>query len=214
MRTRSTRFIATVAILSVVPLAARSQTDASFKLSTTNSAAAAEFRAGMSDAQNVSFESATAHFKAAIDADPNFGLARVLYASTAPLDPAQQNTELNRGVVDAARATNNELVLAAAYREQTLGHRAAANALFRAASELMPADQLLAWQVAGGFGAPLAVTREFVTRHPNYPLGYNSLAYGAWAGGDRAAALAAAKRQMELLPTAPNPHDTYAEILQ
>ena len=96
MRTRSTRFIAAVAILSVVPLAARSQTDPSLKLSTTNSAAAAEFRAGMSDAQNVSFESATAHFKAAVDADPNFGLARVLYASTALLDPTQLNAELSR----------------------------------------------------------------------------------------------------------------------
>ena len=214
MRTRFTRFIAAVAILSIVPLVARSQTDPSLKLSTTNSAAAGEFRAGMSDAQNVSFESATAHFKAAMDADPNFGLARVLYASTAPLDPAQLNTELNRGVVDAAHGTNNELVLAAAYREQALGHAAAANALFRAASQLMPADELIAWSAAGGFGAPLPATREFITRHPNFPLGYNSLAYGAWAGGDRAAALAAAKRQMELLPNAPNPHDTYAEILQ
>ena len=68
MRTRSTRFIAAVAILSIVPLAARSQTDASLKLSTTNPAAAAEFRAAMSDAQNLSFESSTAHFKAAMDA--------------------------------------------------------------------------------------------------------------------------------------------------
>ena len=78
----------------------------------------------------------------------------------------------------------------------------------------MPADELLAWSAAGGFGAPLATTREFVTRHPNYALGYNTLAYQAWAGGDRAAALAAAKRQVEILPNAPNPHDTYAEILQ
>ena len=214
MRTRSTRFIAAVAILSVVPLAARSQTDASFKLSTTNPAAAAEFRAGMTDAQNVSFESATAHFKAAIDADPNFGLARVLYASTAPLDPTQLNTELNRGVIDAARGTNNELILAAAYREATLGHTDAANALFRAASQLIPADPFIAWQVAGAFGAPLPVTREFVTKYPNYPIGYNTLAYQAWAAGDKSAALAAAKRQVELLPNAPNPHDTYAELLQ
>jgi tetratricopeptide (TPR) repeat protein len=214
MRTRSTRFIAAVAILSVVPLAARSQTEASFKLSTTNLAAATEFRAGMSDVQNVSFESAAAHFKAAIDADPNFGLARVLYASAAPLDPAQQNTELNRGVVDAARGTNNELVLAAAYREQTLGHTDASNALFRAASQLVPSDQFIAWQAAGAFGAPLPATREFVTKYPNYPIGYNTLAYQAWAAGDRPAALAAAKRQVELLPTAPNPHDTYAELLQ
>jgi tetratricopeptide (TPR) repeat protein len=213
MRTRSTRFIAAVAILSVVPLAAQSQTDPSLKL-TTNPAAATEFRAGMSDLQNISFESANAHFKAAIDADANFGLARVLYAGGGLLDPNQLNTELNRGVVDAAHGTNNELVFAAAFREGILGHTDAANALFRAASQLMPADEFLAWSAVGGFGAPLSATREFVTRHPNYPLGYNTLAYQAWAGGDRAAALAAAKRQVELLSTAPNPHDTYAEILQ
>ena len=214
MHTRSTCLIAAVAVLSVVPLAAQSQTDPSLKLSTTNPAAAAEFRAGMSDFQNLSTESAASHFKAAIDADPNFGLARVLYAGGGLLDPAQLNTELNRGVADAARATNNEIALAAAYREAALGHTDAANALFRAASQLMPADELLAWRAAGGFGAPLATTREFVTRHPNFPIGYNTLAYQAWAGGDRTAALAAAKRQVELLPTAPNPHDTYAEILQ
>ncbi|MGZ3502886.1 MAG: hypothetical protein ACXU94_16375, partial [Gemmatimonadaceae bacterium] len=212
MRTR--RFITAVALLSVVPLAAKSQTDASLKLSTTNPAAAAEFRAGMSDFQNLSFESTAAHFKAAVDADPNFGLARVLYAGGGLLDPNQLNSELNRGVVDAARGTNNELIIAAAYREAALGHTDAANTLFRAASQLIPGDELLAWQAGGGFGAPLATTREFVTRHPNYPIGYNTLAYQAWAAGDRAAALAAAKHQVEILPNAPNPHDTYAEILQ
>lgn len=214
MHTRSTCLIAAVAVLSVVPLAARSQTDPSLKLSTTNPAAAAEFRAGMSDFQNVSAESAVSHFKAAVDADPNFGLARVLYAGGGLLDPAQLNTELDRGVADAARATNNEIALAAAYREAALGHTDSARELFRAASKLMPGDELLAWQAAGGFGAPLAPMREFVMRHPNYPIGYNTLAYQAWFGGDRTAALAAAKRQAELLPTAPNPHDTYAEILQ
>jgi tetratricopeptide (TPR) repeat protein len=215
MRTRCTRIIAAVAVLSVVPISARSQTDASLKLSTTNPAAATEFRAGMGDFQNVSFESAGSHFKAAVDADPNFGLARVLYAAiSAALNPAQQATELSRGVADAARGTNNELVLAAAYREATLGHGDAATALFRAASQLMPSDELLAWTAAGGFGTPLAATREFVTRHPTYPLGYNTLAYQSWVGGDKPGALAAAKRQIELIPTAPNPHDTYAEILQ
>ena len=213
MRTRSTRIIAAVAIL-FVPLAAQSQVDASLKLSTTNPAAATEFRAGMSDYQNLSVESAASHFKAAIDADPGFGLARVLYASTAPLDAAAQNTELNRGVADAAKVGGNELVLATAYHELALGHTDAANALYRAASQLMPADPLLAVGAVGGFGAPIATTREFVTKFPNYAPGYNTLAYQAWNAGDRAAALAAAKRQVELLPTAPNPHDSYAEILQ
>ena len=214
MRARSTHLIAALASLVFVPLAARSQSDPALKLGTTNSTAASEFRAGVGDFQNVSFESATAHFKAAVDADPNFGLARVLYAGIGPLAGAQQETELNRGVADAARASSNELVLAVAYREATLGHNDAASALFRAASQMMPSDPLVAWQAAGGFGAPLAATREFVVRHPTYPLGYNTLAYQTWFSGDRAAGLAAAKRQVEILPNAPNPHDTYAELLQ
>ena len=65
-------------------------------MKTTNATAASEFRAGMTDAQNISFESAAAHFKAATNADPNFGLARVLYASTYGLSPdAQKQIALN-----------------------------------------------------------------------------------------------------------------------
>jgi tetratricopeptide (TPR) repeat protein len=214
MRTRFTSLIAAVAILSVVPLAAHSQTDPSLKLTTTSATAASEFRAGMSDFQNISFESAASHFKSATDADPSFGLARVLYASTAPMDPKQQKTEIDRGVADAARASNNELILAAAYREASLGHNDAANALFRAASQLLPGDELVAWTAAGGFGMPIAATRDFAAKHPNYPLSYNTLAYQAWVAGDRTGALAAGKRQTELLPNAPNPYDTYAEVLQ
>jgi tetratricopeptide (TPR) repeat protein len=212
MRTCCTRVIAAVAIL-FAPHVARSQVDTSLKLSATKPAAA-EFRAGIADYQNASFESAASHFKAAIDADPGFGLARVLYASTAPLDSSHQATELNRGLADAARGTGNEFVLATAYHQAALRHTDAANALFRAASQLMPADQLLAYGAIGGFGAPLAATRDFVAKNPNYGLGYNTLAYQAWAAGDRAGALAAAKRQVELLPSAPNPHDSYAEMLQ
>jgi tetratricopeptide (TPR) repeat protein len=213
MLTCPTRVVATIAIL-FAPLAVQSQVDPSLKLSTTNSAASSEFRAGMNDFQNLSVESAASHFKAAIDADPGFGLARVMYANSAPLDASQQAIELHRGVADAARVGGNELVLATAYHEAGLGHNDAANALFRAASQLMPADPLLASSAAGGFGAPLASTRDFITKYPTYAPGYNTLAYQAWNAGDRAAALAAAKRQVELLPTAPNPHDSYAEILQ
>jgi Tfp pilus assembly protein PilF len=75
MLSRITRLIAPAAIL-LLPFAAQSQSDPMFKPSTTNAAAAAHFRAGVSDLQNVSFESATSHFKMAVDADPAFGLAR------------------------------------------------------------------------------------------------------------------------------------------
>jgi len=215
MRRHSLPLVAAVAMLGL-SVAARAQTDTSLKLSTKVPAAATEFHAGVNDFQNLSFESAAVHFKAAVDADPHFGLARVLYAGTSfGLDQTQLEAELSRGVADAAHATNKELILASAYREAALGHTDVASALFRAASQVMPSDRLVAFGAAGGvFGANLEAARELVTRYPDYPLGYNSLAYLSWNNGDRTAALAAAKRQVELNPTAPNPHDTYAEILQ
>ncbi|HYS68915.1 MAG TPA: tetratricopeptide repeat protein [Gemmatimonadaceae bacterium] len=216
MRNPFSRLIAFVAVFSAVSAPLRAQTDTTLKLSTTNPAAAAEFRAGVDDYQNLSFESASAHFKAAVTADPKFGLARVLYAGTTfGLDSAQLDRELSRGVADAAHATNKELILASGYREAALGHSDAANALFRAATQLMPNDRLVAFAATGGvFSANLPAAKDLVARYPDYALGYNSLAYLSWNAGDRAAALAAAKRQVELNPTAPNPHDTYAELLQ
>ena len=79
----------------------------------------------------------------------------MLYASTAPLDAAAQNTELNRGVADAAKVGGNELVLATAYHELALGHTDAANALTLVLRLADAADDLLA-SAAGvlKFGAP------------------------------------------------------------
>jgi len=216
MRTRFFYLVAFGAIV-FLPLTVWPQTDSALKLSTSNPRAVAEFRAGVNDLQNISFESAASHFKAAIDADPNFGLARVLYASTdGTLTPAQLTTEVNRGVEDATSHGNtNELVLALAYREAALNRPEPMKVFFRTASQLMPSDRLAGFMAAGGiFATTLPAMKEFVTRYPDYPVGYNSLAYLSWFAGDRAAALAAAKRQVELNPSAPNPHDTYAEILQ
>jgi tetratricopeptide (TPR) repeat protein len=192
------------------------QSDTTLRLSTTKPVAATEFRAGVKDYENISFESASSHFKAAIDADPKFGLARVLYAGTTfGLNQKELDSELSRGVADAAHATNKELILASAYREAALGHSDAAAALFRAATQLMPNDRLVAFAAAGGiFSATLPAAKELVARYPDYAVGYNSLAYLSWNDGDRPGALAAARHQVELNPTAPNAHDTYAELLQ
>ena len=212
MLSRITRLVAL--LLVIAPLTARSQADPAFKPSTSNTAAAAHFRAGMSDLQNVSMESATSHFKMAIDADPGFGLARVLYASLAGLTPAQQRAELDRGVADAARANATERALSIAYRAAALNQTDSATTYFHSASSLMPSDALVEWQSAGGFGQSVEASRSFVAKHPDYPLAYNTVAYQEWLAGNHEAGLAAAKRQVELLPNAPNPHDTYAELLQ
>jgi tetratricopeptide (TPR) repeat protein len=222
MRMRLPCLIAACALVCLPPLSARSQSDTALKLSTTVPQAIAEFRAGVVDLENISSDASAAHFQAAVKADPNFGLARVLYVFNVAtlgggLTESQINAELNRGVADAATYGNvNELLLAAAYRE-AFRNQGAAAVIARAASQLMPGDRLIASTALAfpGFTSDqLPPLRDFIAHNSKYALPYNTLAYSLWINGDHAGGLEAAKRQVELNPNAPNPHDTYAEILQ
>lgn len=223
MRIALRTLVASVACACLVPIAARSQTDSALRLSTTVPQAASEFRAGVADWENFSFESAASHLQGALKGDPKFGLARAIYAFvagniTGDLTQPQALAEANRGVADAAeRGNTNEMVLAAAYREAVRGDNQAAGTLFRTASLLMPSDKLIAVNAIGfptGTNTVVSALREFIARNPDYPLAYNTLAYSLWGQNDKEGAEQAAKRQVELNPNAPNPHDTYAEILQ
>jgi tetratricopeptide (TPR) repeat protein len=223
MRIPLRTLIAAGAFACLVPIAARAQVDTTLKLSTTVPLAAAEFKAGVSDWENFSFESASSHLQSALKADPKFGLARAIYAFlagniTGELALPQALVEANRGVADAAeRGNTNEMVLAAAYREALRGDVPAAGALFRTASVLMPRDRLIAVNAIGfpsGTNTVVSGIRDFIAKNPDYPLAYNTLAYSLWGQNDKEGAEAAAKRQVELNPNAPNPHDTYGEILQ
>ena len=223
MRIPLRTLIAAGAFACLAPIAAGSQTDTALKINTTVPQAAAEFKAGVADWENFSFESANSHFQSALKSDPNLGLARTMYgfiggSITGELTQPQALAEANRGVADAAaHGSTNELVLATAYREALRGNTEASAALFRTASVLMPRDRLIA---VSGIAFPtsanntLPVLRDFIAKNPDYPLAYNTLAYALWGQGDKAGAEQAAKRQAELNPNAPNPHDTYAEILQ
>ena len=215
MRTRLLSLLA-VGLLLLAPQRLRSQSDTALKLGTTSQTAAAHFRAGMADLQNISFESANAHFKMAIDADPSFGLARVMWAGTGPIPQDRLAQELDRGVADAtAHGSPNEVLLARAYRAATLGNGDTAKTLFASAAQAMPNDRLVAISVPGGmFAGDAKFYRDLATRLPDYAIIYNNLAYSEWAAGNKDAALAAAKRQTELIPNAPNAQDTYAEMLQ
>lgn len=223
MRLHFRALVAAGAFACVAPISAQSQTDTALKLSTTIPQAASEFKAGVVDWTNYSFEAAASHFQAASKSDPNLGLARAMYAFiggqiTGELTQPQALAEADRAVADAAAHGNtNELLLATAYRESLRGNNESAGALFRAGSLLMPRDKIIA---LNGIAFPTSANntmpalREFIAKNPDYPLGYNTLAYALWGQGDQAGAEQAAKRQVELNPNAPNPHDTYAEILQ
>jgi tetratricopeptide (TPR) repeat protein len=202
------------AISITLPAAALSQSDVEFK--TTNQRAISEFKLAINNAQYNSADEASSHLAAALRADPNFGLARVFWALYAALPPTQRDSEMKRGLADAAHGSDNELILGLAAREAVLGHINVASALFRAVSLLRPSDrmaELLSTLDLTGNEA-LVAHRALISRHPEYAFGYNTLAFDLWFTGDHAGALAAARKQIEFDSTVSNPHDSYAHLLQ
>lgn len=203
------------AILINRPAIAHSQIDIDLK--TTNPQAISEFKIGVRNFQYNSAEEAASHFAAAVRADPNFGLARVLWAWFAQLPPARQDAEFARGVADAAaHGTDNELILALLYRELAARRIKVAIALGSAAAALSPSDPfaelISTFQKNGAERA--AAQRALIAHHPDYAYAYNSLAAELSEEDVRDGAIAAAKKQIELEPNASNAHDTYAHVLE
>lgn len=208
-------------LLAQVERPAARSADPTAPVLTTNSPATEVFSEGVQDAAYVFGARAAKRFHEALALDSTFGLARVFYAAFAPqLDQAQRDSAAARGVADAARGSTSEQVLAAAVRELVANREEAAQPLFDSLARMHPDNALYAmWSATDWVGTrpPEAVAealRDVTRRFPSYGAPYNILAYTLIQTGDTAGAIAAARRQVELAPMQPNPHDTYSEILQ
>ena len=188
------------------------------ELTHVTAAARTAFMDGVMDLTNVYFARGVSRMEEALRLEPSFGLARVLWAMQAPMDASTRATELDRGVADAARGSVGEATFAMALRANRLGRRAEAQELFKTARALLPADPIVA-----NYASPVMVNsteeltmayRQLTVDFPDWAAPYNNLAYNLYRGGDRAGALVAVKKYMELAPNHPNAHDSYAEMLQ
>lgn len=183
--------------------------------------AVSHLRVALEEANNVNPAAAARHAAKALELDPDFGLARVVHAITAPgLTAEQRQEKIEQALAKMSRATPAEILLATAWRERMAGNDDAARQLARDAAEMAPADPDLAFLYASwkGFDGELAkgleAMKEVTRRHPDFAPAFNLVAYWAWEEGDREGALEAVARYAELRPDHPNPHDSYAELLQ
>lgn len=185
--------------------------------------AVSEFTAALHDVANVQPVRALAHLQTALDADPALGIVRAYRALYVPgLTRAERTAELDRAVTDAARSSTAELLVASALRARFAGAPAEAQSLFRSAASLVPQDPHVAYNIALLNGAlpgrdaaeAIGPLRSVTTRFPDYAAAYNTLAYNLYRVGDRVGAMEMVKAYVEKLPGDPNPHDSYAELLQ
>lgn len=221
-RPLSAALIVTALTCLLVP-GARAQDAAGQGLQVTSAPAEAvqHFWMAWDELNNVNPAGAVPHLKEAMSLAPDFGLAHVLYAFGAPgLRPEERTEEVDRGLGLMHDAPAAEMFLALSWREWNAGRRSSAIAATHAAAELAPGDARIAFQLAQLTGPTVSgeeqvsMLRAIVKEHPDFAPAYNNLAYTSWAQGDHDGALEAVRRYAELRADHPNPHDSYAELLQ
>ncbi|HZI40828.1 MAG TPA: hypothetical protein VFD67_03975 [Gemmatimonadaceae bacterium] len=190
------------------------------QLTSASAAAKAEFWTALDDWQNFSWPNAQHRFEHALALDSSFGLARVFAANAAAMRGLPLDTvALQRGVMDAARASTAEGAIALAWREKALQHDKPTATLLHAAMDLLPNDPHLAseyvWTLAAvDMKAALDSARAIRTRFPTFGPLSPALSYVLMQTGDTAAAMAEAQRYQQLAPGQPASFVYYGRLLQ
>lgn len=213
------RTLIAVAVLGFATVAAAQQVNVAaperLRVTTTSEVASHHFFAGLTEARHFFVSKATMHFDEAIAADQSLGLARVMRAAVVPgLTQAEREAAVSRAVASLEGATTSEMLVALAIKDG--GNQQEAHTLWETAAKLMPGDPNVAFYVAltaPGNGDPEPM-RAVTERFPDDAPAFNILAYQLWSRGDHEGGLKAVRRYMELAPTHPNAHDSYAELLQ
>lgn len=194
------------------------------EVTTTTTEARTAFTSGMDDLANGFPNRGADRLKKAVDLDPSFGLARVIYGTlfTNGMTAAQRTEEIARGIADAAKATPGELLVAMAYRENFRQNAVGARAILLSAGVILPDEPMVAYQRAALLtnltgGVPtdaIPALKAVIERFPDFAPSYNTLAYAQWTAGAKVDAMQTATTYMMKAPTQPKSHDTYAELLQ
>lgn len=187
---------------------------------TTSSPKARElFGRALTDYENLYLERANIGWRAAVQADPNFALAYVFIAYNSN-DPAEANAAREKAVLLAAKASPGERLviqwIASVKENNFIAGISAMNDML----EMFPKDKRLAY-LAGNWmmgqnsyeQAQKTLERALVI-DKNYPPALNDLGYCYAQSREYPKAFEVMERYVAVLPTLPNPQDSYAEILR
>jgi tetratricopeptide (TPR) repeat protein len=187
---------------------------------TTSSPKARElFQRALIDYENLYLERANIGWRAAVEADPNFALAWVFIAYNST-DPAEAQTAREKAKLLAAKASPGERLLIQWITSVKENNFIAGISAMNDMLEMFPKDKHLAY-LAGGwlmgqnsYEQAQKTLQMALTIDKNYPPALNDLAYCYAQSREYPQALEMMERYVAVLPTLPNPQDSYAEILR
>ena len=170
-------------------------------------------------AENLRATDAHDYFLKAVEADPDFALAHLGVANTAPTN--QEFFDAFRRAVDTSvNASEGERFLITAREAEIAGKPGVELAKLEALVALFPEDER-AHNAIGNFlyfnqqnyESAISSYRTAIDINPKFAPPYNLLGYALRQVGDYAAAEKAFQRYTELIPDQPNPYDSYGELL-
>jgi tetratricopeptide (TPR) repeat protein len=177
------------------------------------------FNRALTDYENLYLERANIGWRAAIQADPKFALAYVFIAYNST-DSAEANAAREKAKLLAAKATPGERLLIQWITGVRENNFIAGISAMNDMLEMFPKDKRLSYLAGGWLMAQNSYDQARINLlkalaiDKNYPPALNDLAYCYAYDREYPKAFEVMERYVAVLPTLPNPQDSYAEILR
>jgi tetratricopeptide (TPR) repeat protein len=194
-------------------------TATSMPVTTSSAEARALYEKGMQDYENLYLERCNEDWRAAVKADPNLAVAWAWIAFNSS-NPMEISAARERAKDLAPKATPGERLMIAWISKVQEGDYIGGISAMNDMLEMYPKDKHL-FYLAGNWlmgedGTEQAerMMQKALAIDKNFPAALNDLAYVDARNRKFVTALAAMDRYTALLPTEPNPQDSYGELLR
>jgi tetratricopeptide (TPR) repeat protein len=187
-------------------------------VTTSSESARAEFLQGRDLSEKLRITDSIAHFEKAASLDPNFALAELNLAITAPTGK-QFFEHVNKAVTLAGGASNGERLLILATEAGGNNDAVKQKQYLEELVAAYPDDERAHFNLGGyyfgqqDYAKAIDHYKKATAIAPGYSTAHNILGYAYRQTGDYASAEKAFQKYIELIPTDPNPYDSYAELL-
>ena len=187
-------------------------------ITSQSSEAVALFLRGRTLNENLQPHEAFALFQQAVALDPAFAMGEYALASTAPT-AKQVREHLDKALALADKASEGERLLIFAMRARIDADPTAVRQYAESLTTRYPRDERAHWVLGNAYSAQQLYVKAIeqyqtaIAINPQYSLAYNSVGYAYRPMGNTTAAEKAFLKYIALVPTDPNPYDSYAELL-
>jgi tetratricopeptide (TPR) repeat protein len=191
----------------------------SMPITTSSAQAKALYEKGMQDYENLYLERCNDDWRAAVKADPNLAVAWAWIAFNSS-NPQEVNSAREKAKAVASKATPGEQLMVAWVAKVQQGDFIGGISAMNDMLEMYPKDKHLLYLAGNwlmgenGDEQARRIMEKALALDKNFPAALNDLAYLYARNREFAKAFVDMDRYVALLPTEPNPQDSYGELLR